>query len=187
VPGVRPRRARTRSSSSDRAGPNREAGNAISRDWCGRSVLYSCRHASSAACRASTDSNLDLHLVWTTTPPTRPRRNKAPRPFVWTKTADEILETLAAYCERIIWADGECETCAVVLTNGNGGRWRNYRGVGRRRRRWPCGRGSCWPARGQRLGDRPALPAAPAPGVPAVLKLIDAAVPNGLELHQDRG
>jgi transposase len=28
--------------------------------------------------------------------------NKNPRPFVWTKTADEILETLAAYCERII-------------------------------------------------------------------------------------
>ena len=28
--------------------------------------------------------------------------NKAPRPFVWTRTADEILETLAAYCERII-------------------------------------------------------------------------------------
>jgi transposase len=27
--------------------------------------------------------------------------NKEPRPFVWTKTADEILETLAAYCERI--------------------------------------------------------------------------------------
>jgi hypothetical protein len=27
--------------------------------------------------------------------------NKAPRPFVWTKTADEILETLAAYCQRI--------------------------------------------------------------------------------------
>jgi transposase len=28
--------------------------------------------------------------------------NKDPKPFVWTKTADEILETLAAYCERII-------------------------------------------------------------------------------------
>jgi hypothetical protein len=28
--------------------------------------------------------------------------NKDPRPFVWTKTADQILETLAAYCERII-------------------------------------------------------------------------------------
>jgi transposase len=28
--------------------------------------------------------------------------NKDPRPFIWTKTADEILETLAAYCERII-------------------------------------------------------------------------------------
>jgi transposase len=27
--------------------------------------------------------------------------NKDPRPFVWTKTADEILETLATYCERI--------------------------------------------------------------------------------------
>ena len=27
--------------------------------------------------------------------------NKAPKPFVWTKTADQILETLAAYCQRI--------------------------------------------------------------------------------------
>jgi transposase len=27
--------------------------------------------------------------------------NKDPRPFVWTRTADEILETLAAYCQRI--------------------------------------------------------------------------------------
>ena len=27
--------------------------------------------------------------------------NKDPRPFVWTESADEILETLAAYCERI--------------------------------------------------------------------------------------
>ena len=28
--------------------------------------------------------------------------NKNPKPFVWTKTADEILETLAAYCQRIV-------------------------------------------------------------------------------------
>jgi transposase len=28
--------------------------------------------------------------------------NKNPKPFVWTKTADEILEALAAYCQRII-------------------------------------------------------------------------------------
>jgi transposase len=28
--------------------------------------------------------------------------NKNPKPFVWTKSADEILETLASYCERII-------------------------------------------------------------------------------------
>lgn len=27
--------------------------------------------------------------------------NKNPRPFVWTKTADEILESLALYCQRI--------------------------------------------------------------------------------------
>jgi transposase len=27
--------------------------------------------------------------------------NKNPKPFVWTKTADQILETLAAYCQRI--------------------------------------------------------------------------------------
>ena len=27
--------------------------------------------------------------------------NKNPRPYVWTKTADEILNTLAAYCQRI--------------------------------------------------------------------------------------
>jgi hypothetical protein len=27
--------------------------------------------------------------------------NANPRPFVWTNTADEILETLAAYCQRI--------------------------------------------------------------------------------------
>jgi transposase len=28
--------------------------------------------------------------------------NKNPKPFVWTKSADEIFETLAAYCSRII-------------------------------------------------------------------------------------
>jgi transposase len=27
--------------------------------------------------------------------------NKDPRPFIWTKIADEILETLAEYCQRI--------------------------------------------------------------------------------------
>jgi len=27
--------------------------------------------------------------------------NKNPKPFVWTKTADEILDTLTAYCQRI--------------------------------------------------------------------------------------
>jgi transposase len=28
--------------------------------------------------------------------------NKDPRPFAWTKSADDILETLAGYCQRII-------------------------------------------------------------------------------------
>ena len=27
--------------------------------------------------------------------------NKDPRPFVWTKSADDILETVAEYCQRI--------------------------------------------------------------------------------------
>jgi hypothetical protein len=27
--------------------------------------------------------------------------NEEPKPFVWHKSADEILDTLAAYCERI--------------------------------------------------------------------------------------
>jgi hypothetical protein len=27
--------------------------------------------------------------------------NNDPKPFVWHKTADEILDTLAAYCQRI--------------------------------------------------------------------------------------
>ena len=27
--------------------------------------------------------------------------NTNPRPFTWTKTADEIFETIAAYCKRI--------------------------------------------------------------------------------------
>lgn len=27
--------------------------------------------------------------------------NEHPRPFVWTKTADEILDNVAAYCRRI--------------------------------------------------------------------------------------
>jgi transposase len=29
------------------------------------------------------------------------RGNADPRPFVWHKTADQILDTLAAYCQRI--------------------------------------------------------------------------------------
>jgi hypothetical protein len=29
------------------------------------------------------------------------KRNKNPRPFVWTKSADDIPETLADYCQRI--------------------------------------------------------------------------------------
>jgi transposase len=29
------------------------------------------------------------------------QHNESPKPFIWTKTADAILETLAAYCQRI--------------------------------------------------------------------------------------
>ncbi|MFN2536193.1 MAG: IS630 family transposase, partial [Pseudonocardiaceae bacterium] len=27
--------------------------------------------------------------------------NANPKPFIWTKTADEILDNLASYCQRI--------------------------------------------------------------------------------------
>ncbi|MGZ4326242.1 MAG: IS630 family transposase, partial [Solirubrobacteraceae bacterium] len=27
--------------------------------------------------------------------------NDNPRPFIWTKTADEILDSIARYCQRI--------------------------------------------------------------------------------------
>jgi hypothetical protein len=46
-----------RSSSGEDAGLNLLAGKAIASDWCGRSVLYSSRQASSAACSASMLSN----------------------------------------------------------------------------------------------------------------------------------
>ena len=46
-----------RSSSADTTGANRLAGKAMPGDWCGRSVLYSWRQASSAACNASMLSN----------------------------------------------------------------------------------------------------------------------------------
>lgn len=36
--------------------------------------------------------------------------NEEPRPFVWTKTADQILESLAGYCARI---NGSGETCLI--------------------------------------------------------------------------
>ena len=47
----------TRNFSGESAGLNRDAGDAIARDWCGRSLLYSSRQASRAACSASRDSN----------------------------------------------------------------------------------------------------------------------------------
>jgi hypothetical protein len=30
--------------------------------------------------------------------------NENPRPFVWAKSADDILETLAGYCQRVLGA-----------------------------------------------------------------------------------
>ena len=35
--------------------------------------------------------------------------NRNPEPFVWTKTADEILDTLAAYCQRIDTGPGPAQ------------------------------------------------------------------------------
>jgi len=47
-----------------------------------------------SAHRSVTELENDIHH-WTT------EWNKDPRPYVWTKTADEILETLTAYCGLI--------------------------------------------------------------------------------------
>ena len=47
-----------------------------------------------SAHRSVTELEADIR-AWTST------WNADPKPFVWTKTADEILETLAAYCQRI--------------------------------------------------------------------------------------
>ena len=47
-----------------------------------------------SAHRSVTELEADLRQ-WTN------QWNKNPRPFIWTKTADEILDTLAAYCQRI--------------------------------------------------------------------------------------
>jgi transposase len=47
-----------------------------------------------SAHRSVTELEADIR-AWTS------EWNKNPRPFVWTKTADEILETLAAYCGLI--------------------------------------------------------------------------------------
>ena len=44
---------------------------------------------------AAVPRDLELHLVLDN------YATQNPRPFAWTKTADEILETLPAYCRRV--------------------------------------------------------------------------------------
>jgi len=46
-------------------------------------------HAPFGGGTQAVDPNLDRHL------------NQDPRPFVWTKTADQILDAIATYCQRI--------------------------------------------------------------------------------------
>jgi hypothetical protein len=49
-----------------------------------------------------------------------------PRPFVWTKTADQILDTIATYCQRINDSDtgartplGQTFRLEIRLANGS--------------------------------------------------------------------
>lgn len=42
-------------------------------------------------------------------------RNDHAKPFVWTKTADEILETVAAYCKRLCDSGHELGVRTVVI------------------------------------------------------------------------
>jgi hypothetical protein len=52
-------------------------------------------------------------------PPLDQRLERRPKPFVWTKTADQILATVAAYCQRINdsrhWIECECRAVLVVV------------------------------------------------------------------------
>jgi hypothetical protein len=41
------------------------------------------------------------HRTRSRRPPWINQWNAEPKPFVWTKTADEFIDTLAAYCRRI--------------------------------------------------------------------------------------
>jgi len=43
--------------------------------------------------------------------------NKDPKPFVWTKSADEILETIAEYCQRIIAPEQERLPAGLVASS----------------------------------------------------------------------
>ena len=61
-----------------------------------------CGHGPARGPRKITDEQAGIVVTRTLNErgPGRTRTNR-PRPFIWTKTADEILETLAAYCQRI--------------------------------------------------------------------------------------
>jgi hypothetical protein len=43
--------------------------------------------------------------------------NKNPKPFVWTKSADEILENLAAYCSRITHSGHWCGAPLLLVVS----------------------------------------------------------------------
>jgi hypothetical protein len=51
-------------------------------------------YATHSAHRSVTELEADVR-TWVN------ERNKPPKSFVWTKTADQILDTLTAYCRRI--------------------------------------------------------------------------------------
>lgn len=55
--------------------------------------------------RKITDEQVEVLVTRTLTEKGRGRINewnKNPKPFIWTKSAVEILETIAEYCQRIV-------------------------------------------------------------------------------------
>ena len=77
---------------SSHAGTEGPAGQALSERWFAELTNRKLRQS---AHRSVTELEADIRK-WTN------EWNKNPKPFIWAMSADDILETLADYCQRII-------------------------------------------------------------------------------------
>jgi transposase len=80
-----------------------EKGRGQDSHWSTRSMAAETGLSQSSVSRIWRAFGLKPHIVETWKLSTDPEfigKVPSPKPFVWTKSADEILETLAAYCQR---------------------------------------------------------------------------------------